>query len=66
MFNKSLTLNDSQMRILHTEAYTECYTLKIPFQVEHEDADAMFVVSFPSENAYNDFMAYIYKPYLTL
>jgi hypothetical protein len=66
MFNKSLTLNDSQMRILNTDAYTECDTMKIPFQVEREDADAMFVISFPSEDAYNDFMAYIFKPYLTL
>ena len=54
------------MRILNTDAYTECDTMKIPFQVEREDADAMFVISFPSEDAYNDFMAYIFKPYLTL
>ena len=64
MFNKSLTLNDNQVRTLTTDAYEECYTMKIPYMLEQEDGDAMFVVSFPSEDAYDDFMAYIYEPYL--
>ena len=64
MFNKSLTLNDNQMRTLNVDAYTECYIMKIPFQVERDDVDAMFTLSFPSEEAYEDFMAYIFKPYL--
>jgi hypothetical protein len=66
MFNKSLTLNDNQVRTLTTEAYTECYTMKIPYMLEQDDGDSMFVVSFPSEDAYTDFMAYIYEPYLKL
>ena len=64
MFNKSLTLNDNQVRTLTTEAYTECYTMKIPYMLEQDDGESMFVVSFPSEDAYTDFMAYIYEPFL--
>ena len=64
MFNKSLTLNDNQVRTLTTDAYEECYTMKIPYMLEQNDGDSMFVVSFPSEDTYDDFMAYIYEPYL--
>lgn len=64
MFNKSLIINDNQLRKLTTEAYKECYELKIPYSVDRDDADSMFTLSFPSENAYEDFMTFIYKPFL--
>jgi len=57
MFNKSLTLNDNQVHML-------THTMKIPYTIDRDDGDAMFTVSFPSEDAYNDFMAYIYNPFL--
>ena len=38
--------------------------MKIPHQVEYDKDNSSYILSFPSKSCYDDFVTYIYDPYL--
>ena len=64
--NDLLVLNQKQYKILYCydNVYRECYNMKIPHQVEYDKDNSSYILSFPSKSCYDDFVTYIYDPYL--